>query len=121
MRVLAKWEQEEFEKTFNFINYYIGASYWLDAKNVHNLRFDGKKANDEILKFISNKFKDLKEVNLLFNESTPALKQSTMDRLIKYCFLNKIQPHRLRMIGFKDFDIFKNYDVPMVYEFKEVA
>lgn len=32
MRVLAKWEQEEFEKTFNFISVYIGTSYWLDAK-----------------------------------------------------------------------------------------
>ena len=116
MRVLAKWEQEEFEKTFNFINYYIGTSYWLDAKNVHNLRFDGKKANDEILKFIGNNFKDLKEVNLLFNESTPALKQSTMNRLIKYCFLNKVQPYRLRM-SFKEFDVFKQNDIPMVYEF----
>lgn len=116
MRVLAPWEKSEFEKTFKFIDHYIGTSCWLDAKNVHNLRFDGKKANEEILKFIGNNFKDLKEVNQLFNDSYPALKQSTMDRLIKYCFMNKVQPYRLRMI-FKEFDVFKMNDIPMVFEF----
>ena len=115
MRVLAKWEQEEFSKTFDFINHYIG-TYSFMAKNVHELRFDGKKANEEILKFIGNNFKDLKEVNHLFNDSYPALKQSTMDRLIKYCFMNKVQPYKLRMI-FKEFDIFKQIDIPMVFEF----
>lgn len=117
MRILAKWEQQEFEKTFDFINHYIGTAFWYDAKNVHNLRFDGKKANEEILKFIGNNFKDLKEVNQLFNNSTKALKQQTMERLIKYCFMNKVQPYRLRMIGFKDFDIFKVNDTPIIYEF----
>jgi len=115
MRVLAKWEQEEFSKTFDFINHYIG-TYSFMAKNVHELRFDGKKANEEILKFIGNNFKDLKEVNHLFNDSYPDLKQSTMDRLIKYCFMNKVQPYKLRMI-FKEFDVFKQIDIPMVFEF----
>lgn len=117
MRTLAKWEKEEFEKTFNFINYYIGTSYWLNANTIHNLRFDGQKANPELLRFIDNNFKDLKEVNLTFNESSPELKQSTMNRLIKYCFLNKVQPHRLRMF-FKEFTIFKPNEIPIVYEFR---
>lgn len=120
MRVLTKLEKKEFEKTFNFINLWIGTAHWFEAKNVHSLRFDGQKANEEILKFISNNFKDLKEVNHLFNDSYPALKQSTMDRLIKYCFTNKIQPHRLRM-EFKNFDVFKINDIPLVYEFNGVA
>jgi hypothetical protein len=115
MRILAKWDKEEFSKTFDFINHYIG-TYSFMAKNVHELRFDGKKANEEILKFIGNNFKDLKEVNHLFNDSYPDLKQSTMDRLIKYCFMNKVQPYKLRMI-FKEFDVFKQIDIPMVFEF----
>lgn len=115
MRVLAKWEQEEFNKTFDFVNHYIG-TYSFMAKNVHELRFDGKKANEEILKFIGNNFKDLKEVNCLLNESTRAVKAKTMERLIKYCFMNKVQPHKLRM-SFKEFDVFKQNDIPMVYEF----
>ena len=73
-------------------------------------------ANEEILKFIGNNFKDLKEVNCLFNESTKALKQQTMERLTKYCFMNKVQPYRLRMI-FKEFDVYKANDVPMIFEF----
>lgn len=88
------------------------------AKNVHELRFDGKKANEEILKFIGNNFKDLKEVNHLFNDSRKALKAKTMERLVKYCFMNKVQPYRLRM-SFKEFDVFKQNDIPMVYEFRE--
>ena len=115
MRVLTKLEKQEFEKTFDFINHYIG-TYSFMAKNVHELRFDGKKANEEILKFIGNNFKDLKEVNCMFNESTIALKQQTMERLTKYCFMNKVQPHRLRM-SFKEFDVYKANDVPMIYEF----
>ena len=115
MRVLTKLEQQEFEKTFDFINHYIG-TYSFMAKNVHELRFDGKKANEEILKFIGNNFKDLKEVNHLFNDSTIALKQQTMERLIKYCFMNKVQPHKLRM-SFKEFDVYKANDVPMIFEF----
>ena len=116
MRVLTKLEKQEFEKTFDFINHYIG-TYSFMAKNVHELRFDGKKANEEILKFIGNNFKDLKEVNSLFNESRKALKQRTTERLIKYCFMNKVQPHRLRMC-FKEFDVYKQNDIPMVYEFE---
>ena len=42
MRVLTKLEKQEFEKTFDFINHYIG-TYSFMAKNVHELRFDGKK------------------------------------------------------------------------------
>lgn len=83
MRILTQLEKQEFEKTFDFINHYIG-TYSFMAKNVHELRFDGKKANKEILKFIGNNFKDLKEVNCLFNESTKALKQQTMERLTKF-------------------------------------
>lgn len=115
MRVLTKLEKQEFEKTFDFINHYIG-TYSFMAKNVHELRFDGKKANEEILKFISNNFKDLKEVNHLFNDSTKALKKETMERLTKYCLLNKVQPHMLRM-SFKEFDVYKANEVPMIYEF----
>ncbi len=120
MRVLTKLEKKEFEKTFDFINIWIGTAHWFEAKNIHNLRFDGQKANDEILKFIGNNFKDLKEVNDLFNESTPAFKESTMNRLIKYCFMNKVQPHRLRMV-FKDFEVYKPNNTPIVYEFGSAA
>ena len=121
MRVLTKLEKREFEKTFDFINFYIGSSPYYGAKNVHDIRIDGKKLNDELLKFIGNNFKDLKEVNNLFNESTPKLKESTMNRLIKYCFMNRVQPHRLRMMDFKEYSIYKSNDIPVVYEFGSVA
>ena len=52
----------------------------------------------------------------MFNESRKALKQQTMERLTKYCFMNKVQPHRLRM-SFKEFDVYKANDVPMIFEF----
>ena len=121
MRVLTKLEKNEFSKTFDFINYYIGSAvHFGDGKSnvsVTDIFFDGKRANEEIIKFISNNFKSLKEVNNLFNNSTAEKYKATMDRLIAYCFRNRVQPHRLRMIDFDKYEIRKNDAIPVIYEF----
>jgi len=61
MRVLTKLEKKEFEKTFNFINLWVGTAHWLEAKNVHNLRFVYYVKTTEILKFIGKEDYDGKQ------------------------------------------------------------
>ena len=121
MRVLTKLEKNEFAKTFYFIDTRIGTAVHFGAESIMDIYFDGKRANEEIIKFISNNFKSLREVNDMFNGSHPGIYNSTMDRLIAYCFRNRVQPHRLRMIGFDSYEIKKNITVPVVYEFEGMA
>lgn len=82
MRVLTKLEQREFDKTFNFLNHWIGSAYWYDNVNsLHDLRFDGKRVNLEIFEMINNKFKgSLKVVNHWFCDVN---KDKMMEGLIR--------------------------------------
>lgn len=134
MRVLTRTEMNEFEKTYNFLNYYIGFAAHM-AKKVEQIKFDEKMANAEIIRFV-NSFKniykidesnlnlsshnELQKINLLFNECTSNHKKIVMDRLINYCFNNRVQPYRLRMIGFKNYTIAKDV-TPVVVEYETAA
>lgn len=115
MRVLTKLEMNEFNKTFDFIDGYIGTASRLGANNIHQIRFDGNVVPVELMKFANN-FKNLKEISNLFNNSTSKLRQSTMQRLIKYCFANRVQPYKLRVI-FKEYLILDE-PKPIIYEFQ---
>jgi len=108
MEALRDYELLEFEKTFDFINYYVGSFYWLLKDNkqkpsIHDIRVDGQKLPNEIIKFTTDVFKDnLEQVNLRFND---VVKKEKLPSLIKYCFDNRIQPHQLRCRGFRDISV----------------
>ncbi|RYA23914.1 hypothetical protein CRU96_05765 [Malaciobacter halophilus] len=135
MRVLTELEMNEFNKTYDFLNYYIGTAAY-KAKKIQEIKFDGSAANNEIIKFV-NGFKnlhrieelditfkahhtELQKINLMFNETTAAHKKAVMDRLIKYCFNNRVQPHRLRMRGWKNYQIIKD-ETPVIVEYGTAA
>ncbi len=133
MRVLTKAEKKEFNKTYDFLNIWVG-SMAVNADRIDELRFDGVAPGYELMKFIrgfNNIFKvdelgftftnqsELKRINVLFNNSTKEHREIVMNRLIKYCFSNKVQPYKLR-VAFKDFSIVKN-ETPTVYEYGRAA
>lgn len=120
MRVLTQIEMREFRKTFEFLNLYVGSAYTYNKGNstVHDLRYNGSPAPLELIKFCKNigKVKEIPELNIkfgiqnellkmsiLFNETSAKHKEVVMNRLIKYCFKNKVQPSSLRVERDKDF------------------
>lgn len=117
MRVLTHQEKKEFEKTYNFINIYIGSSYAY-CDSIHELRFDGCRVTQELVKFIQS-FKSLKEVSYYFNNLSKDHVKKTMDRLIKYCFNNKVQPSKLRVLNFSKFTIERNFIEYQEYQYKD--
>lgn len=135
MRVLTQLEKNEFEKTYAFLECYIGAAAH-SAKKVSQIKFDGKSANAELLKFIGgfnnlhevselnlvfpHNYTELQKVNLMFNNINANHKEKVMNRLIAYCFNNRVQPHRLRMYGFKNYMIVKD-EAPVIVEYGKAA
>lgn len=134
MRILTTAEKEEFEKTFKFIDHRIGSAYDLGAKTIQEIKFDGVVAQKEILEFVNsfNYLNEIPEINWkashnqtplhkisnLFNNSTPERKKVVMDKLINYCFRKKVQPSKLRVIGFKKCEVVKvNREEPILYEY----
>jgi len=126
---LTKAQMEEFNKTYTFLNHWVG-SMADKADNIDELRFDGMLPNNEIMRFVrsfNHKFEipelgykftyqsELKRINVLFNNTTKEHKNKVMKMLINYCFQHRVQPHRLRM-RFKIFNIVKN-ETPTVYEY----
>lgn len=133
MRILTKLEQKEFDKTYDFLNHWVG-SMLTQADKIDELRFDGMMPNSELIKFArkinnTSNFDELNlfftnqselyKINRLFNDKTNHHKNLVMKRLINYCFANKVQPHRLRM-NFKEFSVVRN-ETPIVYEYGRVA
>lgn len=135
MRVLTKAEQNEFDLTFNFINFYIGALSYL-TKSPSDIRINEMPLPYEIIQFINvfSKVKEIPEldlkfnyndtqlhkINLIFNECSEERKALAMKRLINYCFKNKVQPSKLRIIEIKSVNVLKNKmnDDVVVMEFK---
>lgn len=111
-RPLNKLEMNEFERTFDFIDHYVGSFYHYlkekypdDKPSIYDIKVDGEKLPQKLIKFITGVFKDnLYEVNLRFNDT---VKEEKIPSLIKYCFDNRIQPHELRCRNFKEIAISK--------------
>lgn len=103
MQVLSKYEQREFDYTFEFIAR-VGSLAWLEKDlKVADISCDKKPLPSTLIYFINNKMSaDLKKVNLWFNDIR---KKETMKSLIKYCFENKIQPSTLRDYGILSFSV----------------
>lgn len=135
MRVLTELEKNEFNKTYDFLNHWVGTAAGIGAKKISEIRFDDRVANAEIIKFVNGigRLTKVEELNLffkgeseilklrlIFNDATTENKKLAMDRLINYCFNNRVQPHKLRMRGFKNYSI-KKEDVPVVVEFGAAA
>lgn len=115
MRTLTQAELKEFEKTFDYLNGYIGG--FADCKykktTIYDLKVNGMPLPTEILNFarsleklnsldeLNMKFdsshNSLHKINLLFNDSTNERKNIVMKRLISYCFKAKVQPSKLRI------------------------
>lgn len=120
MRVLTQIEKNEFRKTFDFLNLYVGSAYTYNKgkASIYDLRYNGTPAPVELINFcnaiskvqeipeLNIKFgfqTDLLKISILFNETSKRHIESVMDRLVKYCFKNKVQPSRLRVERDKDF------------------
>lgn len=103
MQVLNKYEQREFNYTFEFIAR-VGSLAWLEKNlKVTDILSDQKTLPSSLIYFIRTKMdNDLKKVNLWFND---VRKKETMKSLIKYCFENKIQPSELRDSGILSFNV----------------
>lgn len=125
MRTLTKQELQEFEKTFNFLNFYVGAAANL-TDNIHNIRINQNPLPNEIIKFVNslsqlNEVEELgialygltpfKKVNILFNEVSKERKEKIIQRLIRYCFNRKLQPSKLRVIGIHDYSFTSSYSI----------
>lgn len=111
MRTLTDLELREYEKTFDFISFYIGCARFMKAKSIHDIRFDNAKPPSRLISFITKHFQDnLVKVNLAFNETTQDRKKEMIQRLITYCFNNRVQPYKLRVIGFKSYHVEKSVE-----------
>lgn len=101
MQPLTKPQKQEFEKTFTFIDVYIGCSHYLKiiGKNVtmYDIRIDGKILPLELTDMINEHFQgSLKKVNEFFNGVN---KENAIKFLMEYCYKHRIQPYKLRAIG----------------------
>lgn len=120
MRVLTQIEKNEFKKTFDFLNLYVGIAYNYNKgkASIYDIRYNGSPAPVELIKFcnaigkvqeipeLDIKFglqTDLLKISILFNETSKHHIDAVMDRLVKYCFKNKVQPSSLRVERDKDF------------------
>lgn len=116
MRVLTQAEMKEFEKTFDYLNNYIGGfADWKYKKiTIYDLKINGMPLPNEILTFARSleKLNSVDELNIKFNSSLNSLhkinilfnnskiedeKNIVLQRLISYCFKAKVQPHKLRV------------------------
>jgi len=129
MRVLTYLEMQEFEKTYHFLENYIGIACFY-VKSPYRIKFDGKIVSRELLDFISLfdkvnflhelDFKSLynltalEKINAIFNNVNQKRKNIAMQKLINYCFKNQIQPYKLRVNGFKDVEFEMDYKEPEV-------
>lgn len=141
MKTLTDLEYKEFEKTFDFIDNYIGCAVHYGAKSIYNIKFDNKVVNEELILFVNdcsklgfiniedkeenknifNKYSPLHKINALFNSHTTKHKRNTIQRLIRWCYKNKIQPHRLRVLNFKEYIVqtaISKQDEVIIYEFE---
>lgn len=117
MRVLTKAEQNEFNKTYDFLNCYVGMACNYGAKKATQIRINGALVNRELIDFVNaiekleyfeeldfvsyefSKLTGLEKINRIFNDTTKERKQLAMNRLVRYCFNKKVQPYRLRHVG----------------------
>lgn len=115
MRILTQAEMKEFEKTFDYLNNYIGgfADWKYKKTTIYDLKINGMPLPNELLAFsrsleklnrvdeLNMKFdsshNSLAKINLLFNDSTEDRKKIVIQRLISYCFKAKVQPYKLRV------------------------
>lgn len=116
MRVLTQAEMKEFEKTFDYLNGYIGgfADWKYKKTTIYDLKINGMPLPNEILTFARSleKLNSVDELNIKFNSSLNSLhkinilfnnskiedeKNIVLQRLISYCFKAKVQPHKLRV------------------------
>jgi len=127
MRVLTYLEKREFEKTYDFLNNYIGVAC-IYVKSPYRIKFDGKIVSRELLDFISlfnrvntidelgftslHNLTALEKISSIFNESSAKRKNIAMQKLINYCFKNQIQPYKLRVDNFKSVEYEINYKEP---------
>jgi len=129
MRVLTNLEMREFEKTYHFLQNYIGVAS-IYVKSPYRIKFDGKILNRELLDFISlfdrvksmpelgfkslHNLTALEKITLIFNGVSQSKKNIAIQKLINYCFKNQIQPYKLRVDGFNDVEFEINYKEPEV-------
>lgn len=139
MRVLSKLEKNEFELTFNFLNYYVGMASYYGATKCSHIRIAGMFLNKEIFDFCDaidklQEFKEfgfsreqfkhlncLQKINRIFNNCSEERKEIAIKRLIAYCFKKRVQPYKLRFpYEITDYQIIKEEE-PKIFEYKEVA
>lgn len=127
---LNELELNEFKKTYDFLNHYIGSTC---AKNINELRFNKSLVNQEIRDFLNallqiqevkelglkftSKDSAIKRCNLLFCDASKYHKDLILMRLIRYCKKHHVQPHRLRMSSYNSEVINSNYNPPIVTEY----
>lgn len=99
-QVLKKHEQKEFEKTREFIRNTV--ALFTETDNINRLTFDGKPANFNLTRFLKDEYNgDLKKASYDFNSVNKNYVMFSMQKLIKWCFKNKIQPSSMRQQGLR--------------------
>lgn len=100
MNQLSKPQQKEFEKTREFIRNTV--ALFTETNNISRLTFDGKPANYNLTRFLQDEYNgDLKKASYDFNSVNKNYVMYSMQKLIKWCFDNKIQPSSMRQQGLR--------------------
>jgi len=129
MRVLTKLEMREFERTYHFLENYIGVAS-IYVKSPYRIKFDKKIVSRELLDFISlfdrvkflhelgfkslHNLTALEKINVIFTNVSEERKDIAMQKLINYCFKNQIQPYKLRVDNFQNVEYEMDYKEPKV-------
>ncbi|MFV7791265.1 hypothetical protein ACNSOP_09100 [Aliarcobacter lanthieri] len=135
MRVLTYVEKREFEKTYSFLQDYIGTASF-SVKSPYRIKIDGEHLSRELLDFINvfEKVNDMPElgfeslkgltglakINLIFANTNEKRKDIAMQKLINYCFKKQVQPYKLRAYKFKSVTYEDDYKEPTVTAFEGV-
>lgn len=97
---LKPHEQKEFEKTREFIRNV--ASMYTETDSIHKVTFDSKIVNEQLRQFFNDEYQgNLKQCSYDFNAVNKNYVMYSMQKLIKWCFDNKVQPYAMRQSGLR--------------------
>ncbi len=116
MRTLTPLEIREYEKTYSFLNHYIGATYYLpNCESMHDILINNKPLPEDIKMYINTEHNGkLWNIHMTFNGSSDEHKRNSMQKLISYCNKNRVQPSKLRVIGIEEFRIKEKIEIESI-------
>lgn len=91
---------------------------YTETDSIHKVTFDGRIVNKDLKQFLQDEYQgDLKKCSYDFNLVNKNYVMYSMQKLIKWCFDNKVQPYMMRQSGLRGVrEVTFNDYIETVYE-----